>query len=62
MDTGLATPESHVRDLHDRPLSGRKKGASVETPWGCSSGSVRWSITMSRGAMTQRGRRCCERR
>jgi len=47
MDTGLATPESHVRDLHDHPLSGRKKGASAETPWGCSSGSVRWSITMS---------------
>jgi hypothetical protein len=27
MDTGLATPESHVRDLHDHLVSRRKKGA-----------------------------------
>jgi hypothetical protein len=27
---GWRPPESHVRDLHDHPLSGRKRGASVE--------------------------------
>jgi hypothetical protein len=46
MDTGLATPESHVRDLRDHPLSGRKRGLRRD-PLGCSSESVRWSITMS---------------